>query len=549
MSNKEKRKQSKEKRNLIKRWLFFNIFANMLEVKDLKISFLRNKQWHEVVKGISFNVQRGETLAIVGESGSGKSVTSLAIMGLLDKKKSKIEGNIDFEGKRISMIFQEPMTALNPVMKCGKQMMETGISKEKCLSLFEEVLLPDVQKAFNSYPHQLSGGQRQRVMIAMALALEPDILIADEPTTALDVTVQKAVLDLMKQLQKKYNIGIIFITHDLGVVHQIADKVAVIYKGEIVEEASNEKIFSNPQNPYTKGLLASRPPLDKRPKRLSTVSDFLNQRADNQEIETKIERENKHQSIYSHTPLLQAKNLHIQYGKFIAIPSLSFDLYKGETLGLVGESGCGKSTLGYSLMNLIENAKGEIYFENRLISNLKKKDLKQLRKEIQIIFQDPYSSLNPRLTIGRAIEEVLIVHKIEKDKNKRKEMVMEMLEKVGLEREHYERYPHEFSGGQRQRIGIARALILKPKLIICDESVSALDVSVQATVLNLLNDLKKEFQLTYIFISHDLAVVKYMSDRMMVMRKGEIEQIGEADEIYTNPQTQYTKTLISSIPK
>lgn len=549
MSNKEKRKQSKEKRNLIKRWLFFNIFANMLEVKDLKISFLRNKQWHEVVKGISFNVQRGETLAIVGESGSGKSVTSLAIMGLLDKKKSKIEGNINFEGKRISMIFQEPMTALNPVMKCGKQMMETGISKEKCLSLFEEVLLPDVQKAFNSYPHQLSGGQRQRVMIAMAIALEPDILIADEPTTALDVTVQKAVLDLMKQLQKKYNIGIIFITHDLGVVHQIADKVAVIYKGEIVEEASNEEIFSNPQNPYTKGLLASRPPLDKRPKRLSTVSDFLNQRADNQEIETKIERENKHQSIYSHTPLLQAKNLHIQYGKFIAIPSLSFDLYKGETLGLVGESGCGKSTLGYSLMNLIENAKGEIYFENRLISNLKKKDLKQLRKEIQIIFQDPYSSLNPRLTIGRAIEEVLIVHKIEKDKNKRKEMVMEMLEKVGLEREHYERYPHEFSGGQRQRIGIARALILKPKLIICDESVSALDVSVQATVLNLLNDLKKEFQLTYIFISHDLAVVKYMSDRMMVMRKGEIEQIGEADEIYTNPQTQYTKTLISSIPK
>lgn len=549
MSNKEKRKQSKEKRNLIKRWLFFNIFANMLEVKDLKISFLRNKQWHEVVKDISFNVQRGETLAIVGESGSGKSVTSLAIMGLLDKKKSKIEGNIDFKGKRISMIFQEPMTALNPVMKCGKQMMETGISKEKCLSLFEEVLLPDVQKAFNSYPHQLSGGQRQRVMIAMALALEPDILIADEPTTALDVTVQKAVLDLMKQLQKKYNIGIIFITHDLGVVHQIADKVAVIYKGEIVEEASNEEIFSNPQNPYTKGLLASRPPLDKRPKRLSTVSDFLNQRADNQEIETKTERENKHQSIYSHTPLLQAKNLHIQYGKFIAIPSLSFDLYKGETLGLVGESGCGKSTLGYSLMNLIENAKGEIYFENRLISNLKKKDLKQLRKEIQIIFQDPYSSLNPRLTIGRAIEEVLIVHKIEKDKNKRKEMVMEMLEKVGLEREHYERYPHEFSGGQRQRIGIARALILKPKLIICDESVSALDVSVQATVLNLLNDLKKEFQLTYIFISHDLAVVKYMSDRMMVMRKGEIEQIGEADEIYTNPQTQYTKTLISSIPK
>lgn len=524
--------------------------ANILEVKELRISFIRNKIWQEVVKGISFSLKKGETLGLVGESGSGKSVTSLAIMGLLDKRKSKISDNsILFHGKKIAMIFQEPMTALNPVMRCGKQVMETGVTKERCLELFKEVLLPDCEKAFRSYPHQLSGGQRQRVMIAMALAMQPDILIADEPTTALDVSVQKAVLDLMKSLQQKYNIGIIFITHDLGVVHQIADKVAVIYKGEIVEEGKNEDIFSNPKHPYTKGLMASRPPMDKRPEKLATVKDFLENNEIQQNIITKEERESSHKEIFSRPPILKAKNLHIEYGKFVAIDNLSFDLYKGETLGLVGESGCGKSTLGSTIMNLIEKANGEIYFEDRLISSLKGKELKLLRKDIQIIFQDPYSSLNPRLTIGKAIEEPLIVHNIEKNKTKRKEMVLNMLEKVGLEREHFDRYPHEFSGGQRQRIGIARALILNPKLIICDESVSALDVSVQAQVLNLLNDLKQEFQLTYIFISHDLAVVKYMSDRMMVMRKGEIEQLGEADEIYSNPQSEYTKRLINSIPK
>lgn len=526
-----------------------NTDKNILQIEDLHISFQRNKSWHEVVKGINFALKKGETLGLVGESGSGKSVTSLAIMGLLDRKKSKIEGNILFEGKKISMIFQEPMTALNPVMKCGKQVMEMGVSKEKCLSLFQEVSLPNPEKIFSSYPHQLSGGQRQRVMIAMALSCQPDILICDEPTTALDVTVQKTVLDLIKQLQKKYNIGVIFITHDLGVVSQIADKVAVIYKGEIVEMANKEELFSNPKHPYTKGLIASRPPMDYRPKKLLTVSDFLSENNLQQDVETQSEREVKHKEIYSHPPILQAKNIHIKYGKFTAIESLSFDLYKGETLGLVGESGCGKSTLGYSLMNLIENAKGEIYFEDRLISNLKKRELKLLRKDIQIIFQDPYSSLNPRLTIGKAIEEPLIVHKIEKDKTKRKEMVLQILEKVGLEREHFNRYPHEFSGGQRQRIGIARALVLKPKLIICDESVSALDVSVQAQVLNLLNDLKKEFSLTYIFISHDLAVVKYMADRMMVMRRGKIEELSEADNIYENPQSEYTQRLISSIPK
>jgi peptide/nickel transport system ATP-binding protein len=553
-----------------------NCSKNILQVEDLHISFQRNKSWNEVIKGVSFSLKKGETLGLVGESGSGKSVSSLAIMGLLDKRKSKItEGRVifdekidlleldnktyrEFRGKKIAMIFQEPMTALNPVKRCGKQVVEMirehenlsfKEAKDKCLELFSEVLIPDCKRAFNSYPHQLSGGQKQRVMIAMALACNPDILIADEPTTALDVTVQKAVLDLMKQLQVKYNIGIIFITHDLGVVHQIADKVAVIYKGEIVEEGSCEQIFTNPKHPYTKGLLASRPPMDKRPKRLSTVSDFLNKTNQEQILISQEERDCLHSEIYSKPALLQAKNIHIKYGKFIAINNLSFDLYKGETLGLVGESGCGKSTLGYSLMNLIENAGGEIYFEDRLISNLKKSDLKLLRKEIQIIFQDPYSSLNPHLTIGQAIEEPLMVHKIEKNKTKRKAMVLEMLEKVGLEPEHYERYPHEFSGGQRQRIGIARALILKPKLIICDESVSALDVSVQAQVLNLLNDLKKEFSLTYIFISHDLAVVKYMSDRMMVMRKGDIEQLEEADKIYANPQSDYTKTLISSIPK
>lgn len=513
---------------------------NILEVKDLRISFKRDNFWHEVVKGISFSLKKGETLGIVGESGSGKSVTCLAIMDLLEKRNTKIsENSIFFYGSKKAMIFQEPMTALNPVMRCGRQVMEVGVSKERCLELFNEVLLPNPERVFSSYPHQLSGGQRQRVMIAMALASNPDILIADEPTTALDVSVQKAVLDLMKVLQRKYNIGIIFITHDLGVVNQIADRVAVIYKGEIVPA----------QHPYTKGLIASRPPMDKRPKRLSTVSDFMNEDYVQPPVICASERLELHNVIYSQTPLLSVKHLNVRYGKFTAIEDISFDVYRGETLGLVGESGCGKSTLGASIMNLIEQMKGEIYFEGREISNLKKRELKKLRKDIQIVFQNPYSSLNPRLTIGKAIEEVLVVHKIEKDKAKRREMVMQMLEKVGLEREHFDRYPHEFSGGQRQRIGIARALILNPKIVICDECVSALDVSVQAQVLNLLNDLKRDLGLTFIFISHDLAVVKYMSDRMMVMRKGAIEQLGEADEIYANPQTEYTQRLINSIPK
>lgn len=524
--------------------------SNILEVKDLRISFKREKSWNEVVKGVSFSLKRGETLGLVGESGSGKSVTSLAIMDLLEKKTCRIsENSILFHGKRKAMIFQEPMTALNPVMRCGKQVMEMGVSKERCLELFKEVLLPDVEKVFVSYPHQLSGGQRQRVMIAMALAANPDVLIADEPTTALDVSVQKVILDLMKSLQKKYNIGIIFITHDLGVVHQIADKVAVIYKGEIVEQGCNEEIFSNPKHPYTKGLIASRPPMDFRPERLSTVKDFLNEDYIQPSVILPSERLKSHQMIYSQSPLLEVRNIQIKYGKFTAIEDISFDLYKGETLGLVGESGCGKSTLGYSLMSLIERAKGEIFFEGKRISDLKQRELKRLRRDIQIIFQDPYSSLNPRITIGKAIEEVLIVHGIEKDKTRRRELILQMLERVGLEREHFNRYPHEFSGGQRQRVGIARALILNPKLIICDESVSALDVSVQAQVLNLLNDLKREFGLTYIFISHDLAVVKYMSDRMMVMQRGAIEELREADEIYANAQSEYTQRLISSIPK
>lgn len=524
--------------------------SNILEVKDLRISFKREKSWNEVVKGVSFSLKRGETLGLVGESGSGKSVTSLAIMDLLEKKTCRVsENSILFHGKRKAMIFQEPMTALNPVMRCGKQVMEMGVSKERCLELFKEVLLPDVEKAFVSYPHQLSGGQRQRVMIAMALAANPDVLIADEPTTALDVSVQKVILDLMKSLQSKYNIGIIFITHDLGVVHQIADKVAVIYKGEIVEQGCNEEIFSNPKHPYTKGLIASRPPMDFRPERLSTVKDFLNEDYVQPSVILPSERLKSHQMIYSQSPLLEVRNIQIKYGKFTAIEDISFDLYKGETLGLVGESGCGKSTLGYSLMSLIERAKGEIFFEGKKISDLKQRELKRLRRDIQIIFQDPYSSLNPRITIGKAIEEVLIVHGIEKDKTRRRELILQMLERVGLEREHFNRYPHEFSGGQRQRVGIARALILNPKLIICDESVSALDVSVQAQVLNLLNDLKREFGLTYIFISHDLAVVKYMSDRMMVMQRGAIEELREADEIYANAQSEYTQRLISSIPK
>lgn len=557
----------------------------ILSVENLHIEFKSGNLWREVVKGVNFSLKRGETLGLVGESGSGKSVSSLAIMGLLDKNNSKISsGSIIFDcttdllqlkeslyrqyrGKKIAMIFQEPMTSLNPVKKCGNQVMEMILQHENCskkeahdrtLELFNEVLLPDPCRVFSAYPHELSGGQKQRVMIAMAISCKPDILIADEPTTALDVSVQKSILELIADVQKKYGMGVLFITHDLNLVHKIADRIAVIYKGEIVECGEKENIFNNPQHQYTKGLLACRPPLDCRPERLPTVDDYMNGKQTIFRTITTAERQKAHADIYNRTPILRVKDLRVEYtlsksffGKakktFRAVNDISFDLYKGETLGLVGESGCGKTTLGRAIMQLVKAESNSMFFENKPISFLDKSGLKRLRKDIQIIFQDPYSSLNPRISVGDAIAEPLKTYNIESNREKRRTIAMEMMEKVGLSGTFYNRYPHEFSGGQRQRIGIARALVLNPKIVICDESVSALDVSVQAKVLNLLEDLKKELGLTYIFISHDLAVVKYVSDRMMVMRNGKMIQIGDADEIYADPQDPYTKSLIEAM--
>lgn len=557
----------------------------ILSVADLHIAFKSGNLWQEVVKGVNFSLKKGETLGLVGESGSGKSVSSLAIMGLLDKNNSKIShgsiifnGSIEllqlkeslyrqYRGKKIAMIFQEPMTSLNPVKKCGNQLMEMILQHENCskkearnrtLELFKEVLLPDPCRVFSAYPHELSGGQKQRVMIAMAVSCKPDILIADEPTTALDVSVQKSILELIADVQKKYAMGVLFISHDLNLVHKIADRIAVIYKGEIVECGEKESIFNNPQHPYTKGLLACRPPLDCRPERLPTVDDYLNGKGVSFRTTVAADRQKAHADIYKQEPILRVKDLRVEYtlsksffGKakktFRAVNDISFDLYRGETLGLVGESGCGKTTLGRAIMQLVEAESDSMFFEDKAVSQLDKAGLKALRKHIQIIFQDPYSSLNPRISVGDAIAEPLKTYNIEHKREKRRAIAMEMMEKVGLSGAFYNRYPHEFSGGQRQRIGIARALVLNPKIVICDESVSALDVSVQAKVLNLLADLKKELGLTYIFISHDLAVVKYVSDRMMVMRSGKMIQIGEADEIYSNPQDSYTKSLIEAM--
>lgn len=557
----------------------------VLSVEDLHVEFKSGNLWREVVKGVEFSLKKGETLGLVGESGSGKSVSALAVMGLLDKNNSRISsGRIIFNrtddllqlkeshfrqyrGKKIAMIFQEPMTSLNPVKTCGNQVMEMMLQHENCskkearnrtLQLFKEVLLPDPYRAFSAYPHELSGGQKQRVMIAMAVSCKPDILIADEPTTALDVSVQKSILELIGEVQKKYGMGVLFISHDLNLVHKIADRIAVIYKGEIVESGEKESVFANPQHPYTKGLLACRPPLDCRPERLPTVDDYMGGKHVAFRSTTEAERRQMHEEIYSQEPILRVKDLRVEYtlsksffGKakkiFRAVDGISFDLYKGETLGLVGESGCGKTTMGRAIMQLVNSKCDSMLFENQPVSRLDRAGLKRLRKDIQIIFQDPYSSLNPRIRVGDAIAEPLKTYNIEPDGEKRRAMATEMMEKVGLTGAFYDRYPHEFSGGQRQRIGIARALVLNPKVVICDESVSALDVSVQAKVLNLLADLKKEMGLTYIFISHDLAVVKYVSDRMMVMRGGKMIQIGEADEIYSAPQDGYTKSLIEAM--
>ncbi len=555
----------------------------LLTIENLKISFPSKKEKNEMVHGVSFDIQENEIVGIVGESGSGKSISSLAILGLLDKKTTELEGSITFKGKNllelnekefrklrgaeISMIFQEPMSSLNPSMTCGAQVLEMlqqhkktskKEARTKVIQLFEKVKLPRSTEMFDLYPHQISGGQMQRVMIAMAIACKPKLLIADEPTTALDVTVQKDIITLLKELQQETGMSILFISHDLSLVSEICNRVVVIYQGNIAEQGKATSLFENPQNNYTKALIQSKPNIKVRLKKLPSVKDFIENTVET-EIYTDAERLAFHQKTYAKKPLLEIIDLKKYYlgnkkwwfqkDTFVkAVDKVSFKLYPGETLGLVGESGCGKSTLGRTLVHLEKATSGQILYQGKDLTQLSNSEIKDLRKDIQIIFQDPFSSLNPRITIGEAIMEPMDVHGLYANKKERRKKVLNILEKVGLLPEHYDRYPHEFSGGQRQRIGIARTIALQPKLIICDESVSALDVSVQAQVLNLLNDLKKDFGFTYIFISHDLSVVKYMSDQLVVMNRGKIEEIGDADEIYKNPSSDYTEKLISSIP-
>ena len=572
----------------------------LLEVKNLVTQFKTDEGMFQAIKGISFTLHRGETLGIVGESGSGKSVTSLSIMRLIDSPPGKIsEGEIiyhplegkpvdllkltekemrHYRGNELAMIFQEPMTSLNPVFTCGNQVMEAILLHQKVdpttakkitLELFEKVQLPDPSRIFASYPHQLSGGQKQRVMIAMAMSCNPDVLIADEPTTALDVTVQKTILQLMNDLKKSIEASIIFITHDLGVIAEIADRVLVMYKGKIVEQGNTQQIFSHPQHPYTKGLLGCRPPLEQRLKRLPVVADFMEVKGDiiteknNSFVKSIVgddETKARLQALTQSKPLLSVRNLNTWFpskknifGKSLswvkAVNDVSLDVYPGETLGLVGESGCGKTTLGRSILRLIEPTSGSVIYNGKDVVAMDSSELRALRKDMQIIFQDPYSSLNPRMSIGQAILEPMKVHRLHDNDNQRKEKVMQLLKEVGLEEKHFHRYPHEFSGGQRQRVCIARALSVEPKFIICDESVSALDVSVQAQVLNLLLDLRDNYGFSYIFISHDLSVVKFISDRMIVMNKGKIVEVGAADDIYNQPKDPYTLQLIDAIPK
>ncbi len=550
----------------------------LLDIENLKISFGNNV----VVKDFSLQLDRSKILGIVGESGSGKSLSVLSILGILPKNATYTFDKLEFDktdlksyqnkqmqnirGREISMIFQEPMSSLNPSMTCGDQVAEVLLKHKMCksnlvrqnvISLFKKVKLPEPKTTFGKYPHQISGGQKQRVMIAMAIACKPKLLIADEPTTALDVSVQKDIMILLKQIQLETEMSIIFISHDLALVKNIADEITVMYRGKIIEHQTTSEIFNHPKEQYTKALMAARPQPNKRLKRLPSIKDFMSQ-SFTEVIETRKEREKYHEQLYNTKPILEVDNLEKSFkinaslfkttAYFKAINKVGFKVFQGEKLGIVGESGCGKTTLGHIVSGLIKADTGSVKYNQRDITKLSKKQLKDIKKDIQIIFQDPYSSLNPRQTIGKAIAEPMLVHNIETKSQQRKQEVFELLESVGLSKNHYDRYPHEFSGGQRQRIGIARCLALKPKVIICDESVSALDISVQAQVLNLLEDLKIKYNLTYIFISHDLSVVRQFSDRILVMKNGKIVEVGESDELYNNPKKDYTKKLLESIP-
>ena len=552
----------------------------MLQVEGLSIS----SQERLLLNGLSFEINTNEIVAIVGESGSGKSLTALSIAGLLfqtplvvSSQKMQLSGqqlshlsHKDWQsvrGQDLGMIFQEPQSSLNPSMRCGPQVIErlqkNKIGKpqdyrNKVLEAFEQVQLPQPERIFKAYPHELSGGQKQRVMIAMALIGSPKLLIADEPTTALDVTVQKEILTLIKARQKAHKMSVLFISHDLSVVAQFADRVLVMHQGRLVEGGTVAEIFKNPQDPYTQGLLYARPQADKRLKRLPTVADFSEKQKSFKSISKAI-RTKKHQALYAQKPLLEVKGLVKEYPlsrswfkekqSLKAVNEVSFDLYPGETLGLVGESGCGKSTISRALIHLDPPTAGDIRYKGRSIVGLNPKELRELRKQIQLVFQDPFAALHPLKYIGDAIAEPLYVHDLVSGKAAQKARVIQLLEQVGLAAEYYHRYPHQLSGGQRQRVVIARALATEPQLLLLDESVAALDISVQAQVLNLLNDLKEELQLSYLFISHDLNVVKYMADRILVMQKGLLVEEGEADELYFHPQQLYTQELIAALPR
>lgn len=572
----------------------------LLDINNLSVSFNNGQSNVTAVKSISFQIYKGEIVCLVGESGSGKSVAANSVMRLLDESKTMVIAErmsfmsksgecLDIlqlpkdklpslRGQEIGMIFQEPMTSLNPVIKCGDQVAEgllihglesTHSVKDKVLELFKEVGLDDSKRIFDSYPHQLSGGQKQRIMIAMAMACNPSLLIADEPTTALDVTVQKKILEALKELSRNKGMAMLFISHDLNIVKQLADKILVMFKGEIVEQGSTLEVFNHPKHPYTKGLLSCRPPLKTKLRILPTLSDFIgnteakkliSNRLPDNNIITRQEHESAFKSLSSVEPILKINHVTTSFTQagmffwnkkkvFKAIQDINFELYPGEVLGLVGESGSGKSTLGRTICRLLDSESGSVTYRNIELTNMPENEFRVFRKNIQIIFQDPYASLNPSMKAGDAILEPMMVHKLYANKQERIEKVYSLLESVGLPAESFHKYPHEFSGGQRQRISIARALSLNPEILICDESVSALDVNVQAQVLNLLNELRSKFNLSMIFITHDLSVVRFICDRVMVMKNGRLEEIGTVEQVMDNPASDYTRLLLESVPE